>query len=64
MLWGLIGFLIEVIIVFAIARLIAEITIAWLRFVCYLLLIYFALAVFGILFIPIPLPFPFFFFWW
>lgn len=62
MLLGLLGFIIEVIIVFAVARLIAEITIAWLRFICYLLLIYFALSFFGILFIPPP--FPFFFFWW
>ena len=57
----LLGFLIEVVIVFAVARLIAEITIAWLRFVRYIVPIYLALSIFDILFIP--LPFPFFFFW-
>jgi hypothetical protein len=62
MFLGFLGFIIEVVIVLAIARLIAEITIAWLRFVCYIVLIYLALSIFGILFIP--LPFPFFFFWW
>lgn len=63
MFYGIIGFILEVIIVLAVARLIAEITIAWLRFLCYIILIGLALSIFGIIFIPFA-PFSFFFFWW